>query len=69
MFRDPIKPDFATIRANGHVAQTNQSNEGIMPYADEGNRPMDEDRVKDRDGKLGTVRGVSLHAGGAVGYV
>jgi hypothetical protein len=29
---------------------------------------VDGDRVKDRDGKFGTVRSVSLDAGGAAGY-
>jgi hypothetical protein len=29
---------------------------------------MNGDRVKDRDGKFGTVRGVLLAAGGAAGY-
>lgn len=39
-----------------------------MPYADGSKRPIDGDRVKDQDGKFGTVRGVSLDAGGTAGY-
>jgi hypothetical protein len=42
--------------------------EGIMPYGDGRNRPLDGDRVRDRDGKFGTVRGVSLDAGDSAGY-
>lgn len=39
-----------------------------MPYADGTNRPIEGDRVKDQGGKLGTVREVSLDAGGTTGY-